>query len=183
MRLTTHRSAVIAFAAIASLTMAARSAEAQLPKLSEFHPSFYGSTELDTRHSQFYLLGVYVGMGGLGWSPFFNANAYSLHYRLLRDVPASEATAPPPALAHTVVERAGARCTRSCWRTTTLEASTDGHVGAHQSRLATRASTPQESVPRWSGRAAEKIRRRAIPFRRDQRSNTPGLRSSGRLER
>ena len=92
MRLTTHRSAVIAFAAIASLTMAARTAEAQLPKLSEFHPSLYGSTELDTRHSQFYLLGVYVGIGGLGWSPYFNANAYSLHYRLLRDVPASART-------------------------------------------------------------------------------------------
>jgi hypothetical protein len=92
MRLTTHRNAVIAFAAIASLTTAARTAEAQLPKLSEFHPSLYGSTELDTRHSQFYLLGVYVGMGGLGWSPYLNANAYSLHYRLLRDVPASART-------------------------------------------------------------------------------------------
>src|SRR6266853_1317042 len=89
MRLTTHRNAIVAFAAIASLTTAARTAEAQLPKLSEFHPSLYGSTELDTRHSQFYLLGVYVGMGGLGWSPYFNANAYSLHYRLIRDVPAS----------------------------------------------------------------------------------------------
>jgi len=92
MRPTTHRNAVIAFAAIASLTMAARTAEAQLSKLSEFHPSLYGSTELDTRDSQFYLLGVYVGMGGLGWSPYFNANAYSLHYRLLRDVPASART-------------------------------------------------------------------------------------------
>src|SRR5258706_15420831 len=95
MRLTTHRSAVIAFAAIASLTMAARTAEAQLPKLSEFHPSLYGSTELDTRHSQFYLLGVYVGMGGLGWAPFFKTKAYSLHYRLLRHVPASARTLSP----------------------------------------------------------------------------------------
>ncbi|HXN76789.1 MAG TPA: hypothetical protein VN876_09140 [Gemmatimonadaceae bacterium] len=92
MRLTTNRIAVIAFAAIACLTVASRTAEAQLPKVSDLHPSFYGSTELDTRHSQFYLLGMYVGVGGLGWSPYFNVNAYSLHYRLLRDVPASAST-------------------------------------------------------------------------------------------
>src|SRR6266550_578259 len=92
MGLTTHRNAVIAFAAIASLTMAARTAEAQLPKLSEFHPSLYGSTELDTRSSQFYLLGVYVGIGGLGWSPYFNLNGYSLHYRLDSNVASSART-------------------------------------------------------------------------------------------
>jgi hypothetical protein len=92
MRLTTNRIAVIALAAIASLMVASRTAEAQLPKVSDLHPSFYGSTELDTRHSQFYLLGMYVGVGGLGWSPYFNVNAYSLHYRLLRDVPASART-------------------------------------------------------------------------------------------
>src|SRR5258708_28010272 len=95
MRLTTHRTAVIAFAAIASLTMAARTAEAQLPKLSEFHPSLYGSTELETPHRPFYLLGVYVGMGGLGWPPFFNANPYSLPHPLLPAAPAPARTPSP----------------------------------------------------------------------------------------
>jgi hypothetical protein len=70
--------AVIALGVIAGLAAAARTAEAQMPPL---HPSFYGSTEFDTRHSQFYLLGMYVGMGGLGWSPYFNINGYALHYR------------------------------------------------------------------------------------------------------
>ena len=49
------------------------------------HPSFYGSGELDTRHSQFYLLGMYVGVGGLGWSPYFNVNGYALHYHPVPD--------------------------------------------------------------------------------------------------
>jgi hypothetical protein len=89
MRLKTLRNAVIALAAIAGLTTVVRTAEAQV---SDLHPSFYGSTELDTRHSQFYLLGMYVGMGGLGWSPYFNVNAYSLHYRLISDVAASART-------------------------------------------------------------------------------------------
>ena len=80
MRLKTHQNAVIALAAIAGLTTFARTAVAQI-SVSDLHPSFYGSAELDTRHSQFYLLGMYVGMGGLGWSPYFNVNAYSLHYR------------------------------------------------------------------------------------------------------
>ena len=80
MRLKTHQNAVIALAAIAGLTTFARTAEAQI-SVSDLHPSFYGSAELDTRHSQFYLVGMYVGMGGLGWSPYFNVNAYSLHYR------------------------------------------------------------------------------------------------------
>src|ERR1700687_5169406 len=92
MRLKTHRNAIIALAAFASLTTVARTAEGQLPSLPPLHPSFYGSTELDTRHSQFYLLGMYVGMGGLGWSPYFNVNGYSLHYRLSKDVPASART-------------------------------------------------------------------------------------------
>ncbi len=51
---------------------------AQLPTL---HPSFYGSGEVDTRNSQFYLLGIYVGMGGLGWSPYFNVNGWGLDFR------------------------------------------------------------------------------------------------------
>jgi hypothetical protein len=75
MKLHNHRNAVLAVATFAMLATAARTAEAQL------HPSFYGSAEWDTRHSQFYLLGMYVGMGGLGWSPYFNLNAYTLRYR------------------------------------------------------------------------------------------------------
>lgn len=87
MRLTIHRNTVLALAALVGLTTTARIAEAQLPTL---HPSFYGSAELDTRSSQFYLLGMYVGMGGLGWSPYFNINGYSLHYRVLPAVPTSD---------------------------------------------------------------------------------------------
>ncbi|MEA2706003.1 MAG: hypothetical protein QOH22_791 [Gemmatimonadaceae bacterium] len=74
MRLNRHRHVVLAVAAIAGLTVIARPAAAQL------HPSFYGSAEADTRNTQFYLLGMYVGMGGLGWSPFFNVNGYLLEY-------------------------------------------------------------------------------------------------------
>jgi hypothetical protein len=74
-----HRNAILALAAFSVLTTIGRKAEAQLPQL---RPSFYGSAEVDTRHTQFYLLGMYVGMGGLGWSPYFNINGYALHYRL-----------------------------------------------------------------------------------------------------
>ncbi|MDQ6872476.1 MAG: hypothetical protein M3037_10785 [Gemmatimonadota bacterium] len=74
MRLNRRRYAVLAVAAIAGLTVIGRPAGAQL------HPSFYGSAEADTRNTQFYLLGMYVGTGGLGWSPFFNVNAYLLDY-------------------------------------------------------------------------------------------------------
>jgi hypothetical protein len=74
MRLNRHRHVVLAVAAIAGLAVIARPAAAQL------HPSFYGSAEADTRNTQFYLLGMYVGMGGLGWSPFFNVNGYLLEY-------------------------------------------------------------------------------------------------------
>ncbi len=79
MRLNNHRNAVLALVAFSGLAMIGRTAEAQMPQL---HPSFYGSAEFDTRHSQFFLLGMYVGMGGLGWSPYFNINAYTLRYRL-----------------------------------------------------------------------------------------------------
>jgi len=78
MTLKRHRNTVLAVAAFAGLTLIGRAAEAQMPPL---HPSFYGSAEADTRSSQFYLLGMYVGMGGLGWSPYFNVNGYALHYR------------------------------------------------------------------------------------------------------
>ncbi len=77
MKLYRYRNAVLALAGFAGLTTG-RTAVAQLPA---FHPSFYASAEADTRHSQFYLLGMYVGVGGLGWSPYFNVSAYSLHYR------------------------------------------------------------------------------------------------------
>jgi hypothetical protein len=76
-------------AAVAGLIGATESAEAQL---TTFHPSFYGSAELDTRNSQFYLPGVYVGVGGLGWSPYFNANGYALHYQVLPQISGSDRT-------------------------------------------------------------------------------------------
>jgi hypothetical protein len=74
MRLKTHRNAVLAMAAFLGATSFARTAEAQ------FHPSLYGSAEADTRHSQFYLLGLYVGYGGLGWTPYFDINGWLLDY-------------------------------------------------------------------------------------------------------
>jgi hypothetical protein len=89
MTLNKHRNAILALAAFAVLSTIARTAEAQLP---QFHPSFYGSAEADTRHSQFYLLGMYVGVGGLGWTPYFNVNGYSLHYRLVPDIETSDRT-------------------------------------------------------------------------------------------
>ena len=78
MKLTNHRNAVLAVAAFSMFTVVGRTAEAQF---SQVHPSFYGSAEVDTRHTQFYLIGMYLGMGGLGWSPYFNINAYTLRYR------------------------------------------------------------------------------------------------------
>ena len=89
MKLNNYRNAILALAAVAVMPTIARPAEAQI---SQFHPTFYGSAEADTRHSQFYLLGMYVGVGGLGWSPYFNVNAYSLHYRLDPDVASSDRT-------------------------------------------------------------------------------------------
>jgi hypothetical protein len=74
MRLNRHRYAVLAVAALLGVATFARPAQAQL------HPSFYGSAEADTRSQQFYLLGMYVGMGGLGWSPYFDVNGWILNY-------------------------------------------------------------------------------------------------------
>jgi hypothetical protein len=79
MKLNRHRNTVLALAAFAGLTVIGRTADAQMPPL---HPTFYGSAEADTRNTQFYLLGMYVGMGGLGWSPFFNVNGYLLDYKV-----------------------------------------------------------------------------------------------------
>lgn len=89
MRLNYCRNGILALAGLATLATTGQSAEAQLPS---FHPSFYGSAEADTRNTQFYLLGMYVGVGGLGWSPYFNVNGYSLHYRLIPDVASSART-------------------------------------------------------------------------------------------
>jgi hypothetical protein len=89
MRLKTKFNAVVAATAIACLITTARTADAQL---SDLHPSFYGSAEADTRSSQFYLLGLYVGVGGLGWSPYFNASGYALHYEVLPGVSNSDRT-------------------------------------------------------------------------------------------
>src|SRR5688572_11469312 len=89
MKLTGYGNAFLALASLAGLSAIARSAEAQL---SQFHPSFYGSAEVDTRNSQFYLLGMYVGVGGLGWSPYFNVNAYALRYNVVPSLAQSETT-------------------------------------------------------------------------------------------
>ena len=83
MQLKTHRNAVLALVTFAGLTAFANKATAQMAQL---HPTVYGSTEFDTRNSQFYLLGLYVGMGGLGWSPYLNVNGYLLHYRPVQGV-------------------------------------------------------------------------------------------------
>src|ERR1700730_9172716 len=79
MRLSRHRNMVLAVATFAGLSVIGRTADAQVPPL---HPSFYGSAEADTRNTQFYLLGMYVGMGGLGWSPYFNVNGYVDRFRV-----------------------------------------------------------------------------------------------------
>jgi hypothetical protein len=55
-------------------------APAAQAQLSQLHPSFYGSAEWDTEDTQFYLLGMYVGVARLGWSPYFNVNAYHLRF-------------------------------------------------------------------------------------------------------
>lgn len=77
MKLDRHRNAVFAVAALAGLAMIGRTADAQV---SQLRPSFYGSAEADPRSTQFYLLGMYVGMGGRGWSPYFNINGDVLRY-------------------------------------------------------------------------------------------------------
>ena len=105
MQLNRHRSAILALVTFAALTAFANKAVAQMDQL---HPTLYGSSELDTRHSQFYLAGLYVGMGGLGWSPFFNANGYLLRYRPIPDVDAtSKLTAVSPTVGLAYAGRSG----------------------------------------------------------------------------
>jgi hypothetical protein len=96
MRLNTHRSAILALTLATATTTLARAASAQIPTL---HPSFYGSGEADTRSSEFYLLGMYVGVGGLGWSPYFNVNGWGLHYQ---PIPGNSATSTMSAVSPTL---------------------------------------------------------------------------------
>ena len=96
MELKRHRNAVLALAALAGLMVIGRTADAQ----TQLRPSFYGSAEADTRNTQFYLLGMYVGMGGLGWSPYFNINGYVLHYPVLGTQRTLSAVAPTVGLAY-----------------------------------------------------------------------------------
>lgn len=88
MNLKKPSSAIAAFSALAMLA-SSQPAQAQL---SQFHPSLYGSAEFDTRSTQFYLLGVYLGVGGLGWSPYLNVNGYALNYDVFPDVNNSDQT-------------------------------------------------------------------------------------------
>jgi hypothetical protein len=80
MKFTSLRSALLAIGAIVSSFAIVPSAEGQLQMLSSFHPSFYGSAEMDTEDSEFYLLGMYAGVAKLRWSPYLNVNAYRLNY-------------------------------------------------------------------------------------------------------
>jgi len=78
MRLKAHRNVVLTLVLATGMITFSHACNAQIPTL---HPSFYGSGEADTRHSQFALVGMYFGVGGLGWSPYFNGNAWALHLR------------------------------------------------------------------------------------------------------
>jgi hypothetical protein len=77
MTLKRYRNEVLAIAVLAGVTLLAQTAEAQI------YPSYYGSAEAGTRNSEFYLAGAYFGLGRLGWTPYFNVNAYLLSYPLL----------------------------------------------------------------------------------------------------
>jgi hypothetical protein len=77
MKVKRYRTALLAVAAFVGSIAIAPAAEAQFSRI---HPSFYGSAEWDTDETQFYLLGMYVGISKRGWSPYFNINAYHLRY-------------------------------------------------------------------------------------------------------
>jgi hypothetical protein len=79
MKITSLRRASALAAIIGSVSIVP-GAEGQLPMLSSFHPSFYGSAEMDTEDSEFYLVGMYAGVAKLKWSPYLNVNAYRLNY-------------------------------------------------------------------------------------------------------
>jgi hypothetical protein len=94
MKFKTHRNAVLLAAAFLGVATFTRKAEAQL------HPSLYGSAEADTRHTQFYLLGLYVGSGGLGWTPYFDVNGWLLDYAVNGTRTTLSAVNPTIGLAH-----------------------------------------------------------------------------------
>jgi hypothetical protein len=60
------------------IALASVPVSAQTPQI---NPSVYGDAEFDTQHSQFYLAGLYIGVGGQGWTPYANANVYHLNFR------------------------------------------------------------------------------------------------------
>ncbi|MGH7603584.1 MAG: hypothetical protein ACRENK_06240 [Gemmatimonadaceae bacterium] len=94
MKFKRHQNAVLLAAAFLGVSAFARTAEAQL------HPSLYGSAEADTRQTQFYLLGVYVGSGGLGWTPYFDLNGWLLDYPIPGTRQTLSAINPTIGLAH-----------------------------------------------------------------------------------
>ena len=77
MRLKSHFAALLGVAVFTGTFAIAPTAEGQLAGI---HPSFYGSGEADTKDNEFYLLGMYVGVSKLGWSPYVNVNGYRLNY-------------------------------------------------------------------------------------------------------
>ncbi len=84
-------------AALAALLAGATDVRAQSMQI---HPSFYGASEWDTQHMQFYLLGIYLSTGGRGWSPYANASAYSLQYRVGTKTERSTTFSPSAGLAY-----------------------------------------------------------------------------------
>ena len=86
--------------AIVGLVVMGRAAGAQLPGTHQLHPSYYGSAEADTRSAQFYLLGMYVGTGGLGWSPYLNISGYIDHYPVVAETRTLSAVSPTVGLAY-----------------------------------------------------------------------------------
>ncbi len=77
MKVKSRRTALLAIGALAGSIAIVPAAHGQLSRI---HPSVYGSADLDTQDSQFYLLGMYAGLSRLGWSPYLNMNVYRLEY-------------------------------------------------------------------------------------------------------
>ena len=74
MKLNKHWHTVLVGAVLIGIATFSRPAEAQV------RPSFYGSGEADTRNVQFYLVGMYLGTGDLGWTPYADINGWLLDY-------------------------------------------------------------------------------------------------------
>src|SRR5438270_11481310 len=64
-------------AAALAATLATSPVTAQTTSI---QPTVYGSAQADTKHTQFYLLGLYLGMPGLGWTPYATVNGYHLSF-------------------------------------------------------------------------------------------------------